>query len=433
MTFEPLSSYLRPQRLEDFVWQSHLVWPGKSLTIFLQSGKVPSMLFRGPPGCGKTTLAHIISQTIQADFFYLSWVTSKKEDLLKIVDQAKLNFHYGKSTIIFLDEIHRRNKAQQDTLLPYVEKGTVILIWATTENPSFTVNNALLSRCRVFVFEKLSDEEIFGFIKNHISLILQQHPNLTLSDEHILLISKLGNWDLRNALNTLESALFLVKDGKLTDQLILQAGQKSVYYDRDGEEHYTIISAIHKSLRDSDADAACYRVQRMLMWGEDPLYLVRRLLRFASEDIWPADNNALLLANQVYDAVAKLWRPECDVFLFQLTIYLAKAKKNNIAYRVAIATRQDVEKYGNLPVPLHLRNASSKLMKELWYGAWYKYAHDEMKKKEQRLEGSKGAKDEIGEKEQVSSWSKKHDLQGYDTSDVDQEHFPPELKNRKYL
>ena len=411
--FEPLSSYVRPQNLEDFVWQSHLVWPDKPLSIFLQSGKVPSMIFRGPPGCGKTTIAHIISRTLQADFFYLSWVTSKKDDLLKLVDQAKLNFQYGKSTIVFLDEIHRRNKAQQDTLLPYVEKGTVTLIWATTENPSFTVNNALLSRCRIFVFEKLSDQEIFDFIKKQFPLILKQHPKISLTDEYLLLISKLGNWDLRNALNILESAIFLAKDGLLTDQIILQAWQKTVYYDRDGEEHYNIISAIHKSLRDSDADAACYWVQRMLMGGEDPLYLARRLLRFASEDIWPADNNALLLANQVYDAVAKIWMPECDVFLFQLTIYLAKAKKNNIAYRTAIATRQDVEKYGNLPVPLHLRNAPTKLMKELEYGKWYIYAHDKLRH---------------------TSWTMKYDpLQGYDTRNIDQEHFPTELKNRTYL
>ena len=355
------------------------------------------MIFRGPPWCWKTTIAHIISQTLQADFFYLSWVTSKKDDLLKLVDQAKINFQYGKSTIIFLDEIHRWNKAQQDTLLPYVEKWTVILIGATTENPSFTVNNALLSRCRVFVFEKLSDEEIFDFIKKQFPLILKKHPNLQLTDEHILLISKLGNGDLRNALNILESTIFLAKEWIITDQIILQAWQKTVYYDRDGEEHYNIISAIHKSLRDSDPDAACYRVQRMLMGGEDPLYLARRLLRFASEDIWPADNNALLLANQVYDAVAKLWKPECDVFLFQLAIYLAKAKKDNIAYRTALATRADVEKYGNLPVPLHLRNAPTKLMEDLNYGKWYKYAHD------------------------------------YPDAKVDQEHFPPELKGRIYI
>ena len=236
----------------------------------------------------------------------LSGVTSKKEDLLKLVDHAKQNFAYGKSTIIFLDEIHRRNKAQQDTLLPYVEKGVVILIGATTENPSFTVNNALLSRCRVFVFEQLSEQDIVVFIKKKLSLIQEKYPDLQLTDDHILLISKLGNGDLRNAINVLETAIVLARHGNIDESLILQAGQKTVYYDRNGDEHYMIISALHKSLRDSDPHAACYRTQRMLMGGEDPLYIVRRLLRFAAEDIGPADNNALLLANQVYDAVAKL-------------------------------------------------------------------------------------------------------------------------------
>ena len=417
MTFEPLSSYLRPKTLEDFVGQSHLVWPDKPLSVFLQSGKIPSMLFWGPPWCGKTTLAHIISQTLQADFFLLSGVTSKKDDLLKLVDQAKINFQYGKSTIVFLDEIHRRNKAQQDTLLPYVEKWIIILIWATTENPSFTVNNALLSRCRIFVFEKLTEQDIFDFIKKHISQILHQHPWFTITDDQLLLLGRLGNWDLRNAINILESALLLAKDGIITDQLLLQAWQKSLYYDRDGEEHYAIISAIHKSLRDSDPHAACYWIQRMLMGGEDPLYVVRRLLRFASEDIGLADNNALLLANQVYDAVAKLWMPECDVFIFQLAIYLAKAKKNNTVYRVSLETRADVEKYGNLPVPLSLRNASTKFMKDIWYGKWYKYAHDEI---------------------MIPWWNDKsadktNSLQGYDTSSIDQKHFPSELQWRTYF
>lgn len=369
------------------------------------------MLFRWPPWCGKTTIAYIISQTLQADFFVLSGVTSKKEDLLKLVDQAKKNFAYGKSTVIFLDEIHRRNKAQQDTLLPYVEKGTVILIWATTENPSFTVNNALLSRCRVFVFEKLSDKEIFDFIKQQLPRILKQHPHISLSDEHIGLISSLGNGDLRNALNTLESTILLSPDGIITEQSILQAGQKSVYYDRDGEEHYNIVSAMHKSLRDSDANAACYRIQRMLMGGEDPLFIVRRLLRFAAEDIGPADNNALLLANQVYDAVAKLWMPECDVHIFQLALYLARAKKNNIAYRVALATKQDVEKHGNLPVPMHLRNAATSLMKDLKYGEWYIYAHDDP--------------NIIKDTSDPLAW--------YDTSSQDQHHFPSPLDWRSYF
>lgn len=393
---EPIASYLRPQTLDDFVGQVHLVGENKPISVFLQNKNIPSMIFRWPPGCGKTTMAHIISQTLQADFFPMSGVTSKKDDLKKLVDQAKLNRQYGKQTIIFLDEIHRRNKAQQDTLLPFVEKWIIILIGATTENPSFTINNALLSRCRVFVFEKLTEEDIVAFIQKHLPQLQKLFKEIIISDENVLLVARLANWDLRNALNLLESALLLKKTWTLTDQDILSAGQKQVYYDRDGEEHYNIISAVHKSLRDSDADAACYRIQRMLAGGEEPLYIARRLLRFASEDIGPADNNALLLANQVYDAIAKIGMPECRVFLMQLAIYLANAKKNNVAYRVDLATLADVEKYGNLPVPKHIRNAPTKLMKDEWYGKGYKYFHD-------------------------------------DPSAKDQQHFPDELKGRKYM
>lgn len=381
---EPIASFLRPQSLDEFVGQVHLVGENKPIRVFLQNKNIPSMLFWGPPGCGKTTMAHIISQTLQADFFPLSGVTSKKEDLTKLIDQAKLNHQYGKQTIIFLDEIHRRNKAQQDVLLPFVEKWTIILIWATTENPSFTVNNALLSRCRVFVFEKLTEQEIASFIITHKERIQKSSPGIAITDENILLIAKLANGDLRNALNLLESAMLLRKQWPITEKDILDAWQKQVYYDRNGEEHYNIISAVHKSLRDGDADAACYRIQRMLAWGEDPLYIARRMLRFASEDIGPADNNALLLANQVYDACAKIWMPECRVFLMQLAIYLAKAKKNNAAYRVDLATLADVEKYGNLPVPKNIRNAPTKLMKEEWYGEWYKYFHDDPDAKNQQ-------------------------------------------------
>ena len=393
---EPIASLLRPQSLDEFVGQVHLVGENKPIRVFLQNKNIPSMIFRGPPGCGKTTMAHIISQTLQADFFPLSGVTSKKEDLTKLIDQAKLNHQYGKQTIIFLDEIHRWNKAQQDVLLPFVEKWTIILIWATTENPSFTINNALLSRCRVFVFEKLTEQEILSFIIKNKERIQKSAPGITISDENILLIAKLANWDLRNALNLLESTILLRKKWEITEQDILDAWQKKVYYDRDGEEHYNIISAVHKSLRDSDGDAACYRIQRMLAWWEDPLYIARRMLRFASEDIGPADNNALLLANQVYDACAKIGLPECRVFLMQLAIYLAKAKKNNVAYRVDLATIADVEKYWNLPVPKNIRNAPTKLMKDEWYGEGYKYFHD-------------------------------------DPSAKDQQHMPDELKWRKYI
>ena len=393
---EPLSSLLRPQNIEEFVGQEHIVWEDKPLSSFLKEGKIPSMLFRGPPGCGKTTLAHIIGNTIQADMFMLSGVTSKKEDLKKIIDQAELNKKYGKQTLIFLDEIHRWNKAQQDTLLPFVEKWIISLIGATTENPSFSINNALLSRCRIFVFEAIKPENIIKFIQLQMPKILKAYPEVSIVEWIISLIAKLANGDLRNSINILETAISLRKSGELTEQDIFNAGEKMVYYDKNGDEHYNIISAIHKSLRDSDGDAACYRIERMLAGGEDPRYLARRLLRFASEDIGPADNNALLLANQVFDAVERLGMPECDIFLIQLALYLAKAPKNNITYKISQQTKADIAKYGNLPVPLVIRNAPTQMMKDLNYGEWYQYAHDMPDHK------------------------------------TDNQHFPDELKGRKY-
>ncbi len=378
---EPLSSLLRPQTLDDCIGQQHLIGPGKPIRVFLEQKKIPSMLFRGPPGCGKTTVARVIANMLEAETFFLSGVTSKKEDLKEILVRAKTNRQYGKTTIIFLDEIHRRNKAQQDTLLPYVEKGDIILIGATTENPSFSINSALLSRSRTFVFERLWEEDIKDFINNNRQKILDSHPGIIASDEVISYIARLGNGDLRNSLNILEATIFLKKTGEITIEDIKIAGQKNLYYDKNGEEHYNIISAIHKSLRDSNADAACYRIERMLAGGEDPLYIARRLLRFASEDIGPADNNALLLANQVYDAVSKVGMPECDIFLIQLALYLAKAPKNNITYKISLETKADIEKYGNLPVPMDIRNAPTNFMKELGYGKNYQYTHNQPDKK----------------------------------------------------
>ncbi len=396
MDQEPLASILRPQTLDDMVWQTKLVWPNWSIRAFLANGKIPSMIFWGTPGCGKTTLAHIIANTIQADFHALSGVNSKKEDFKEILTRSQNNLFSKWPLLIFLDEIHRWNKAQQDSVLPYVESWQVILIWATTENPSFTVNNALLSRCKVFVFEKITEEQIKDFFVKNMDKITEKYPGISIDEENLLLIWNMANWDLRNGINILESVIMIKKSWKIEKQDIQNAFEKNIYYDRNGEEHYNIISAIHKCLRDSDADAACYRVQRMLSAWEDPLYIARRLLRFASEDIGLANNNALLLANQVYDAVSKIWMPESDVFLFQLTIYLAKSKKDNTAYKVSLATREDVQKYWNLPVPRVIRNAPTKLMEELWYGKNYVYAPDHK-----------------GEK-------------------INNQHFPDKLKNRKY-
>jgi len=394
---EPLSSILRPKSLETFVGQHHLVDEWMPISTFLENKKIPSMLFWGPPGCWKTTLAEIIANSMQAEFFQLSWVRSKKEDLSAIIEKAELNLKYWTPTLVFLDEIHRWNKSQQDTLLPFVEKGTITLIWATTENPSFTVNNALLSRCRLFVFEKITPEDVFEFLSKQKETIKKHYPEIEISDDVLKFLAKNANWDLRNAINLLESALLLLWKWKLTEDHLIKAWTQQVYYDRDWEEHYNIISAVHKSLRDSDPHAACYWIQRMLVAWEDPLYIARRLLRFASEDIWLADNNALLLANQVYDAIQKVWMPECSIFLMQLAVYLARAPKSNLNEKIDLATKQDIQRYWNLPVPMHIRNAPTKMMKDLWYWKWYKYAHD-------------------------YPWAK-----------VDQEHFPDELKWRKYF
>ena len=398
---EPLAYFLRPTTLDEVVWQEQTK---VSIQKFLENWQVPSMIFWWSPWCWKTTIANVLSHQLQADFFELSWVKSKKEDLNTILEHAEKNKAYWKKTLLFLDEIHRRNKAQQDSLLPFVESGLITLIWATTENPSFTINNALLSRAKVIVFEALKPDDIIRFFHNNQEKIHSRYPNVEITEENLTTIANLSNWDLRNACNLLESSIMLSTDWKINDEIIKKAFGKPMYYDRDWEEHYNIISAIHKSLRDSDPHAACYRIQRMLSWWEDPRYIARRLLRFASEDIWLADNNALLLANQVYDAVEKIWMPECWIFLMQLAIYLAKAPKSNLCYKVDLATKQDVEKYWNLPVPMQIRNAPTKLMWELWYWKWYEYAHDHQENKQ-------------------SDWTIK----------MNNQHFPDELKDRKYF
>ena len=386
--YEPLASKYRPKTLDDFIGQEHLVGKEGPIRQFLESGKIPSMIFWGPPGTGKTTLAYIISQNLFYDFHKLQAVSAGKDQLRKIIGVALNNQQYGKKTILFLDEIHRWNKAQQDALLPYVEKGIVILIGATTENPSFTVNSALLSRTKVFVFKQPTEEDITKLLKR---IGEAEYKDIQIEDEQYKIMANLSNGDIRSALNILEMATTLAettkkvnKKAKVTTEILKNTIQKPVYYDKDGEEHYNIISAIHKSMRSSNPDAACYWVGRMLEAGEDPLYIARRLLRFASEDVGNADPSALVLANNVYETCQKLGMPECEVHLMQLAIYLAKAPKDNTAYKVELAVKEDIQKYGNLPVPLNIRNAETKLMKDLGYGKGYEYDHDLPNKKSEQ-------------------------------------------------
>ena len=384
-TYEPLASKYRPKTLDDFVGQKHLVGENAPIKNFLDSGKIPSMIFWGPPGTGKTTLAYIISLNLFYDFYKLQAVNSGKDDLRKIIKLALSNQQYGKKTILFLDEIHRWNKAQQDALLPYVEKGIIILIGATTENPSFSVNSPLLSRTKVFVFKQQTEEDIYKLLNK---IAKKEFPEVTINKKEMETISNLSNGDIRSGLNILEMAVTVAtsekkENGKIkvTEKILQNTIQKPIYYDKNGEEHYNIISAIHKSMRSSNADATAYWIGRMLSGGEDPLFVARRLLRFASEDIGNADPNALILANSVYDACQKIGMPECEVFLIQLGKYLSNAPKDNTAYMVEGMVKEDIEKFGNLPVPLHIRNAPTKLMKELDYGKGYEYDHDLKNKK----------------------------------------------------
>lgn len=382
--YEPLASKYRASTLDDFVGQKHLVGPNSPIRRFLEIGKIPSMIFWGPPGTGKTTLAYIISLNLYYDFYKMQAVNSGKDDLRKIIKVALNNRQYNKKTILFLDEIHRWNKAQQDTLLPYVEKGVITLIGATTENPSFTINSALLSRTKVFTFNQHTKEDIYDFLKG---IVKKEYPKYKIPKKVLDIVSELANGDIRSSLNILEMSVNLAsansKDEKviLREEDIKEVVQKPLYYDKHGDEHFNIISAVHKSMRSSNPNAAVYWVGRMLSAGEDPLYLARRLLRFASEDIGNADPQALILANSVYEACQKVGMPECEVFLIQLAIYLSKAPKDNSSYTAELKVKEDIQTYGNLPVPLHIRNAPTALMKDLGYGKGYEYDHDLESKK----------------------------------------------------
>ena len=387
MNNEPLASKYRPKTLDDFIGQEHLVGKNGPIRKFLETGNIPSMIFWGPPGTGKTTLAYILSLNLYYDFHKIQAVVSGKDTLRKIIKIAMGNQQYGKKTILFLDEIHRWNKAQQDTLLPYVEKGIITLIGATTENPSFTVISALLSRTKVFVFKQQTEEDIY---KHLAKIAKKEYPEIKISKKVLEQMANLSNGDIRSSLNILEMSATLASTQdsakkEITTEILTDTIQKPVYYDKTGEEHHNIISAIHKSMRSSNLDAACYWTGRMLAGGEDPLYVARRMLRFASEDVGNADPNAVVLANSIYEACQKIGMPECEVFLMQLAIYLSNAPKDNSAYMTEGLVKQDIEKYGNLPVPMNIRNAPTKLMSNLGYGKGYIYDHDlESKKSEQQ-------------------------------------------------
>lgn len=377
---EPLASRMRPQTLDQIVGQQHLLGSGQMLRRLIDADRVPSMILWGPPGVGKTTLARVIANHTKAEFISFSAVTSGIKEIKEIMAQAQKNADYGQKTIVFVDEIHRFNKAQQDAFLPYVENGSIVLIGATTENPSFEINSALLSRCRVFVLQPLATADLQKMLQRAAQTGFMRPVQI---DERVLhQIAIFADGDARTALNTLE---MLVDNGTLdekghltaTDGLLEQLlGHKTLKYDKHGEEHYNLISALHKSMRNSDVDAAIYWLTRMLSGGEDPLYIARRLVRFASEDVGLADTNALNVAINVYQACQFLGMPECNVHLTECVIYLATTPKSNAVYEATQKVSDDVEKTANEPVPLQIRNGTTKLMKELGYGKDYQYAHD---------------------------------------------------------
>lgn len=396
---QPLADRMRPIELEQFLGQEQLLGDGKILKKLIEIDEIPSMIFWGPPGSGKTTLAFVIAKKTQSEFIQISAVSSGVKDLKEIIKKAQDNSSAGKTTILFIDEIHRWNKSQQDALLPHVENGLIILIGATTENPSFEIRSALLSRCRVFILNQLNEEQL----KNILTTALTDNIrglgdlNLKIDDDVLTKLAELSNGDARVALNVLEYSAKMAVNKEITEDNIKEALQKSyLIYDKNGEEHYNVISALHKSMRGSDADASLYWLGRMLEAGEDPLFIARRIVRFASEDIGLANSQALEQAVAVYQACHFIGMPECNVILAQAVVYMAKCKKSNKLYKAFNEVTKDIQQYGNLPVPLHLRNAPTKLMKNIGYGKDYKY-------------------------------SPEHDYK------EDQTYLPDKLKNKKYL
>lgn len=372
--FKPLAERMRPTSLDDFYGQEDIVGPNSPIRKMIENDTISSMIFWGPPGVGKTTLAKIIADKTKSSFHELSAVTSGVKDIKEIIEISKYNKTMGKKTILFVDEIHRFNKAQQDAFLPYVENGNIILIGATTENPSFEVNSALLSRSKVYVLKSLCEEDIIKILSRAMDKV---YPSIKIDSECYKLIASISSGDARNALNTLENLINTTNKNKITKKdLESIIGKRTFLYDKNGEEHYNLISALHKSMRNSDPDAALYYLARMLESGENPLYVARRLVRFASEDIGLANPNALVQATSTYQAVTFLGMPECNVNLAQLVVYLSVSPKSNSLYVAYEKVKEDAIRTANVKVPLHLRNAVTKLDQSLGYGDGYEYAHD---------------------------------------------------------
>ena len=378
----PLAARMRPKTLSGYVGQQHLVGKGKMLSKLIAEDKIFSMIFWGPPGVGKTTLARIIAGETKARFIDFSAVTSGIKEIRTVMQEAEKNTAYGERTILFVDEIHRFNKAQQDAFLPFVEKGSIILIGATTENPSFEINSALLSRCRVFVLKALQKDDILGLLRRALKAPEGfGAQKVEIADDLLEALAVFANGDARTALSTLEIVVLngeVEKDAiKVTPETVEQCiAKKSLLYDKKGEEHYNLISALHKSMRNSDADASVYWLARMLEAGEDPLYIARRIVRFASEDVGLADPRALELAVAAYQACHFIGMPECSVHLTEAAVYMSLAPKSNAMEVAYLKAKADATKRLAEPVPLVIRNAVTRLMKDEGYGKGYQYAHN---------------------------------------------------------
>lgn len=379
---QPLAARLRPETLDEYVGQTHLVGKNGILRRLIENDSISSMIFWGPPGVGKTTLAQIIAHTTRSRFIEFSAVTSGIKEIREVMKQADTSSQYGQRTIVFVDEIHRFNKAQQDAFLPLVEKGSIILIGATTENPSFEINSALLSRCKVFVLKALTAEDIQSLLKR--ALISPKGfggQRIVIADDLLAAIAEFANGDARTALSTLEMAVLNGEEVNgtttVTKEIVEQCtSRKSLLYDKHGEEHYNLISALHKSMRNSDPDAAVYWLARMLESGEDPIYIARRVTRFAAEDVGLADPRALEIAVAAFTACRLIGVPECNVHLTEAVIYMALAPKSNAMEAAYLTARKDALEHLAEPVPLVIRNAPTSLMKDIGYGKGYQYAHD---------------------------------------------------------